>query len=93
MEIDVNKATVVTKNMKILIREYLTNKSYFTEMNANIMNDRMTPLIDTNLMILLSMSNGARMAVAATGIDVDNPIIIESELRKTLEFFLYVAKL
>ena len=58
-----------------------------------MMNDRMTPLIDTNLMILLSMSNGARMAVAATGIDVDSPIIIESELRKTLEFFLYVAKL
>ena len=79
-------------NIHILILEYRTNRLFFIEMVAKTTINPITAIIKATLLIP-SRLNGAKIAVAAIGIDVLSPIIIDKILRTVLLRSLYVAKL
>ena len=75
------------------MREYFTNKSYFTDNAANITNVTIVATIPAIRIMPLSISNGNNIVVAAIGIEVDKPTTIDSELSITLDLFLKDARL
>ena len=89
----VNKAIVVIMNRYIFMREYFTSKSYFTDKAANTTNATIIVTIADSWITLLSISNGSIIVVAAIGIDVDRPTIIDNEFNMTLDLLLKVARL
>ena len=69
------------KNIIILILEYFTNKLNLTDKKARTIKAMIIDNTQTSLTILSSRLNGAKTAFAATGIEVESPIIIERILR------------
>ena len=57
------------------------------------MNVTIVTIIAVRRITSLSMLSGKRMVVAAIGIDVDKPTMIDKEFKITLERFLNVARL
>ena len=90
---EVNKAIVVIMNRYIFIREYFTNKSYFTDNAANKTNVTIAAIIEESRIISLSIFKGNNIVVAAIGIEVERPTTIDNELRITLVRFLNEARL
>ena len=89
----VNRAIVVIINKYIFILEYFTSKSYLTDNAASNTKVTMVATIAESLIKSLSMLIGERMVVAAIGIEVERPIMMDMEFKITLDFFLNVARL
>ena len=77
----------------MFILEYFTSKSYLTDNAASSTKEIIVATIAESLIKLLSILRGERIVVAAIGMEVERPTMIEREFKITLEFFLNVARL
>ena len=83
VDIVVNKAIDVMINIQIFALEYFTNRFFLIEIIASITTIKISIAISMSQPPPL-ISNGAKMVVAAIGIDVLSPITIDNPFKIVL---------